>query len=150
MYTNQAATGSKREKKKYKAYEITRPDYSDVLKVRVYKTVKDMHKGALKINKDVASLTFTAAFCATHLIRDDNYGCFCSDYFGTVVLNEQNLSIAHISHECVHAAFSWDRNINRYYGNHNDYDAKERFVSYFDWLFIEVLQTLKKAGHKVK
>jgi hypothetical protein len=133
----------------YREFTIQRPDYSDMLKVRVYKTVKTMHNGALKTNKDKSTLNFSAMFQATYAIDNDDHGYFTSNHIGTIFFNEQNLDITHISHECIHAAFAWDRNINHYFGNHNNYDDEERLAFYYDWLLVEVIKTLKKAGYKI-
>jgi hypothetical protein len=134
--------------KSYREYTIERPDYSDTLKLRVYKTVKGMRQGSQALQEEPHSDEFSAAFHSTFMIQDE--GLFVSSMYGIILLNEQNLGMTDVCHECIHAAFAHDRWINRFTGSYDNHDHEERFAYYYDWLLIEVLKTLKKAGHKVK
>jgi hypothetical protein len=127
----------------YREYTIKRPDYSDTLKIQVYKTEKSM----MKAKGDYKPCT--AIFQTTKGIDCDSEGFFTSSMYGIIALNEQNMDIQNIAHECIHAAFAWDRRINRYTGNHEDHDIEERFAGYYEWLLVEVLIILKKAGYKI-
>ena len=135
---------------RHKEYIIERPDYSDTLKVRVYKTAKSMMQSAKLLDKtDKSPEKFTAMFHTTHGIDTDKDGMFMSSMYGIIILNEQNMDLANVSHECLHAAFAHDRRINRYIGKY-EHEHEERFARYFEWLLTKVLETLKTAGYKVK
>ena len=129
--------------KPYREFIITRPDHSDTVKLRVYKTLRGMTAKTKEKN-------YTAIFQTTHGIDCDDDGFFTSSMYGTIGLNEQHMNLAAVSHECIHAAFAWDRRINRYTGSHEAHDMEERFAWYYEWLLAEVLKTLKKSGYKVK
>ena len=133
----------------YREFIINRPDYADTLKLRVYKKAKAMRLDSQSLdNRFKFNDDFSAVFHATHGMDCDADGFFTSSMFVIILLSEEDLTIAAVSHECLHAAFAHDRRINRYIGKY-EHEHEERFARYFEWLLIKVLETLKAAGYKV-
>ena len=131
----------------YKEFAITRPDFSDMLNVRVYKTANNMRKGIIelvnsfdKTNKD-NYYDVDGAFCLTV------NGAFIS--YGIIFLCEEFMELKIIIHECLHASFKHDKYINCFEGKYEN-GHEERLCYYNEWLLIEVLNTLNNAGYKVK
>jgi len=141
--------------KRFNEIIITRPDYSDTLTVRVYKTNKKMMNGCAR----------TCKRCGYNMPAGEYIGAWIDMpdakcrrtkltarpvMYGVMLLNEENMKTDVIAHECLHAAFSHNKYINSYSGNYSDEEHEEDLVRYFQWLLDQVLLKLKKAGYKVK
>jgi hypothetical protein len=137
----------------YKEYVISRPGFHDRITIRIYKTAKSMWKGFLteyarftrrKIHDDLTN-TMGIFFDIPPLVSDKAGGLFTSEQFGIIFFNEQCITPEVIIHECCHAAFSHERNIERFgmdYSKNEDLTHEERFVYYHAWLASEVLKVL--------
>jgi len=140
--------------KTYKEFIIERPGYSDTLKVRVYKHKQTMKKENEKICKlykyEYKQNDFEAVWTDSPNVKCKyTQGKARPLMFGIIFFNEEKLTTDIIAHECLHASFSHDYFITQYKGFYDGED-EERLVMYFQWLFLTVSKTLKKAGYKFK
>jgi hypothetical protein len=147
----------KTKAKNYREYGIRRPGFMDGIKVRVYKTPEAMRKGIIaehvKFSKwDNTDLSDTVGmfFYTRPLVSDKAEGLFMGNIFGTMFLNEKQLTPEIIIHECCHAAFSVEEFISRFsmdYSDDKNCAHEERFCYYLGWLAAELLQILEKDGY---
>jgi hypothetical protein len=143
--------------KNYKEYGITRPGFTDGIKVRVYKTPESMRKGYLAEwgkftrKKNTEDLSDTMGFCfnAPAMVSDKAEGLFFSETYAIIFLNEKFLTPEIVIHECSHCAFSHEQCIERFGMDYNvdTLEHEERFSYYVGWLASEMLQLLKKERY---
>jgi hypothetical protein len=85
-----------------------------------------------------------------YMVSDKIDGRFTGDLYGIMFLNEKFLTPDIVVHECVHATFTHEQNIERFdmdYSEDGDMTHEERFCYHLGWLAAEVLQLLKKQGY---
>jgi hypothetical protein len=144
--------------KNYKEFDVQRPGFTDSIKIRIYKTPESMRKGYLaefaryskwKITDD---LTTTMGFCfnVPPMVSSLAEGRFTGNIYAILFLNEKFLTPEIVIHECVHATFTHEQDIERfnmnYAGRKEDNAHEERFCYYSGWLAAEALQLLRKQG----
>ncbi|MDR1615875.1 MAG: hypothetical protein LBR98_02550 [Syntrophomonadaceae bacterium] len=143
--------------KYYKEYDIKRPGFTDGIKVRIYKTPESMRKGYLAEwakytrQKNTEDLSDTVGFCfdVPPMVSDRAEGLFVSELYAIIFLNEKFLTPEIAIHECVHATFTHEQDIERFemdYSYRENKTHEERFCYYLGWLSAELLQLLKKEG----
>jgi len=141
--------------KRCEEFTITRRDFKDMLKVRIYKTNRKMMNGCARTCKYCGYKPPGGIYNGVWIPTPDAKCEFTgraaqTDMFGIILLNEEHLTADIIAHECLHAAFTHSKYINHYKGNYNDTDYEENFVQYFQDLFETVLFKLREAGYKIK
>jgi hypothetical protein len=147
--------------KNYQEYDVRRPGFADCVKVRVYKTPESMRRGYLaywqrfngrKRNAEGLSDTVGIFYAPCHMTNDFIEGRFTGEVCGVMFLSKPHITPEVVVHECVHAAFQHEQDIERF---RLDYSAREtsgasheeRFAYYLGWLAAELLRLLKKDGH---
>ena len=132
----------------YKEFTITRPDYYDTLKVRVYKTLQSLQKACKEINKnqDFSETDGAEINSGFKIINGINY---TPDMFTIICLCEQSMELEIIAHECIHATFTHERNVLRFNAVYIEKEHEERFAYYYNWLLSIILKTLLDNGYKV-
>jgi hypothetical protein len=144
--------------KNYKEFDIQRPGFTDRVKIRIYKTPESMRKGYLgerakfTRRKTTGDLTTTMGlfFNTGYMVSDKIDGRFTGDVCGIMFLNEKFLTPEIALHECVHATFTHEKNIERFDMDYAEDWAmihEERFCYYLGWLAAEVLQLLRSQGY---
>jgi len=141
--------------KRYEEFTITRRDFNDTLKLRIYNTNRKMMNGCARTCKYLGFKAPEGDYNGAWIVIPDAKCKFTgrsaqTDMFGIILLNEENMTTDIIAHECLHAAFSHSKFINHYKGNYDDMDHEEEFVKYFQYLLEAVLFKLKEAGYKIK
>jgi hypothetical protein len=129
------------------------------MKLRVYKTMKGLQKGA-KALVDITGNPYKQTFENTdagfwtapgEVLKDKRReGLFTSSMLGIILLCEEHLEMGIIAHECAHTTFKHDKYINRFSGRYENNEDEERFCYYFEWLFLEVIKILKKEKFYIK
>jgi hypothetical protein len=143
--------------KNYKEYSIKRPEFTDSIKIRIYKTPESMRKGYLEERakytreKYPGDLTGTMGlfFNIGYMVSDKIDGRFTGDVYGIMFLNEKFLTPEIAIHESVHATFTHEHNIERFGMDYSEDESlihEERFAYYVGWLSYTVLDLLKKQG----
>jgi hypothetical protein len=144
--------------KNYKEFDIQRPEFTDRVKIRIYKTPESMRKGYLaerskftkrKTTMDL-STTMGLFFDIGYMVSDKIDGRFTGNVYGIMFLNEKFLTQEIAVHECVHTTFTHEKNIERFDMDYSEDWAmihEERFCYHLGWLAAEVLQLLKKEGY---
>jgi len=136
----------------YREFTIERQDYFDTIKVRVYKTARSLRKACEEFTGIKGSHSETDGSFASTVPNNPTNAEGKKDrfMFGIIMLCEQYMEMQIIVHECIHATFKHEKNIIGFRGNYSNDEHEERFGYYYEWLLLEVLKTLKKAGYRVK
>ena len=116
---------------------IARPCYSNGFRLRIYKTRKTMFN-AIKNNyeqkrmdinlEDAVGVVFETDEIVDNKKEQEEYKLFANMY-----LNEEDINVDVIAHECTHATFMFERNVMRYLGVYDGNDGtgdspEERFA----------------------
>ncbi|MDR1249317.1 MAG: hypothetical protein LBK63_08450 [Treponema sp.] len=145
--------------KNYKEFDVKRPGFTDSVKIRIYKTPESMRKGYLeewnkfhphKKNSEDLYDSVGLFYPTGYLVADHIGGRFTSNIYGIMFFNEKFTTQEIIVHECAHAAFSHEKNIERFGMDYSEDDAmihEERFAYYLGWLSYMALDILKKQGY---
>ncbi len=97
-------------------YDLKRPQYKFFFQLLVFRDESSMQLGIRKYHKShgidggFESIDRTLAQFSPYVRR-----CVTEDddgLFGYMFLNEKNLGVGIVAHECLHAAFAYDRFIN--------------------------------------
>jgi len=138
---------------------ISRPLYSNGFKLKVYNTRKNM-LGAIKNNynaRNFAADINDAAGVVFEMddIWEDKKNCEEYKLFAIMYLNEEDIDVDIITHECTHAAFIHERNIVRYIGIYDGNDGtgdspEERFCYTIGAFVDEVIKACLESKVNLK
>jgi hypothetical protein len=143
----------------YKEFDLKRPGFTDSIKIRIYKTPESMQKGyqeeyaKYSKRKITDDLITTMGFCfnVPPMVSDLAEGLFTGEIYAILFLNEKFLTPEIAIHECVHAAFTHEQDIERfdmnYAGRKENNIHEERFCYYSGWMAAEALRILKEKGY---
>ena len=133
-----------------KEYIIKQEHFKHYIVVKVYKTKSSMRSGITRYGKEHDNCC--GMFSPTPvIIIGENREYYNSNNIGTLFLNEECLGVGVVSHECLHAAISHERKINKFdmcYGDgFESLEDEERLAYLLTFYCKNVYDILYKNKH---